>query len=158
MIIIEGMDNSGKSTLALHIARRLGLQVQESEGPPRSAQEINDRCRRYATLENTLLVRHPVVSNAIYGHFRPEGDPITADIREQFYDARHLIIYCDPVDRPLDDGHVVKDHDTPEHLALIRAQKVEIAALYRGWAIRHAHIVYRIGDDMDRIVDWAHGH
>lgn len=155
MIIIEGMDNSGKSTLARYIAERCGLRVQESEGPPRSPEEINERCRRYETLQNTLLVRHPAVSNAIYGHFRPEGDPITADIREQFYGAGHLIIYCDPVDRDLDDGHVVKDHDTPEHLAMLRAQKAEILELYRGWAVRHAHIVYRIGDDMDRVVDWA---
>ena len=158
MIIIEGMDNSGKSTLAAHIARRLGLRVQESEGPPRSAQEINERCLRYETLQNTLLVRHPAVSNAIYGHFRTEGDPISPDIRERFYAAGHLIIYCDPLDRDLNDGHVVKDHDTPEHLAMLNQQKRQITQLYRGWAVRHAHIVYRIGDDMDRIVDWAHGH
>lgn len=155
MIIIEGMDNSGKSTLALAIAKRLNMNVQESEGPPRSSQEINDRCRRYEGLQNTILVRHPVVSNAIYGQFRPEGDPILPDVRDTFYAGKHLIVYCDPLDRSLTD-HIIKDHDTPEHLAMIRERQVDIRLLYRNWAIRHAHILYRIGDDMDRVVEMVY--
>src|SRR5688500_14255581 len=125
MIIIEGMDNSGKSTLALMLARRLNYQVQESEGPPRDAREINDRCRRYSQLQNTVFVRHPVISNAIYGQFRPEGDPIEDAVRDEFYASRHLIIYCDPLDRGLLE-HVEKDHDSPQHLAMIREQQVNI--------------------------------
>jgi len=155
MIIIEGMDNSGKSTLALSLARRLHYTVQESEGPPRDAREINDRCRRYSQLQNTLFVRHPVISNSIYGQFRPEGDPIEDAVREEFYAGQHLIIYCDPLDRSLTD-HVVKDHDTPEHLAMIREQQINIRILYRNWAIRHAHVLYRIGDDMDRVCDMVY--
>src|SRR3546814_9756983 len=42
MIVIEGMDNSGKSTLAEAMASYMGLIVQESEGPPLDAREINE--------------------------------------------------------------------------------------------------------------------
>src|ERR1700759_2893092 len=73
-IIIEGHDNSGKSTLAQKLASYIGLRIQESEGPPKSAEEINARVDGYELLRDTLFVRHPVISNSIYGQFRPEGD------------------------------------------------------------------------------------
>jgi hypothetical protein len=78
VIVIEGMDNSGKSTLAESMADYMELLVQESEGPPLSDEEINARVDRYEHMEGRLFVRHPVISNAIYGLFRPEGNPITA--------------------------------------------------------------------------------
>lgn len=155
MIIIEGMDNSGKSTLAVTLALRLSYDIRESEGPPRDAREINDRCRRYSRLQNTVFVRHPVISNAIYGQFRPEGDPIEDAVRKEFYAGKHLIIYCDQMERGLL-GHDEKDHDSPEHLAMIREQQLNIRALYREWAIHHAHVLYRIGDDMDRVCDMVY--
>ena len=155
VIIIEGMDNSGKSTLARCIAQRLNFAIQESEGPPRSREEINARIRRYAYMRNVVFVRHPVISNAIYGAQRPEGDPIDPALRRKFYsDPHNLFIYCDPLERGLDD-HVVKDHDTPEHLALLEERRSILLKEYRSWAIRHAHFMYRIGDDMERVCDWV---
>lgn len=150
-IIIEGMDNSGKSTLGSAMGELLGLIVQESEGPPKSDDEINERVDLYETYEDRLFVRHPVISNAIYGKFRPEGNPITPGRQALFYEANHVLIYCDAGTRGFD-GHVLKDHDTERHQQLLNERSLDLLTEYRLWAAQHAHFVYRIGDDMDRLI------
>lgn len=152
MIVVEGMDNSGKSTLAAQLAEYMDLFVQESEGPPRSDEEINERVDRYHTMaDKYLFVRHPVISNAIYGKMRPEGNPITPGRTMIFYDAQPTLIYCDAGDRGLT-GHVEKDHDSEEHLSLVDTNYKALLEEYRLWAAQHAHFIYRIGDDMDRLI------
>jgi hypothetical protein len=37
--------------------------------------------------------------------------------------------------------------DTEEHLQQVKDNYDKVLALYRAWAIRYAHIIYRIGDD-----------
>lgn len=151
MIVIEGMDNSGKSTLARKLADYFGYDIQESEGPPKSAEEINERVDRYSRLTNVVFVRHPVSSNAIYGQMREEGDPITYGRSMTFYESRPLIIYCDAGERGLG-GHVIKESDTPEHLEKLKDNYHKLLGLYRIWAAQHAHFTYRIGDDMDQLI------
>ncbi|OXE37527.1 MAG: hypothetical protein CGW95_01025 [Phenylobacterium zucineum] len=152
-IIVEGIDNSGKSTLARLIAKRLGLLLVESEGPPKYPGEMNARVERYFSMPGPLLfVRHPCVSQVIYGKLRGEEDSISADLVREFYNQQHLFIYCDPLGRGLE-GHVVKDeHDSPAHLKAIEDKYSNLLAMYRDWAINRAHMFYRIGDSMDRVV------
>lgn len=150
-IIIEGMDNSGKSTLAQVMAEYMGLIVQESEGPPIDEDEINDRVDRYERMTDRLFVRHPVISNAIYGQVREEGDIISEGRRMLFYENKHTIIYCDAGTRGLG-AHVQKAHDTEKHLEDITNNYNKLLYLYRQWAAEHAHFVYRIGDDMDQLI------
>jgi hypothetical protein len=150
-IIIEGMDNSGKSTLAIRMAEYFELIVQESEGPPLSDEEINQRVDNYEVMEGRLFVRHPVVSNAIYGSVRKEGNPITPGRTALFYEARHTLIYCDAGQRGLG-AHVEKAHDTEKHLKDITNNYNKLLYLYRQWAAEHAHFVYRIGDDMSQFI------
>lgn len=150
-IIIEGMDNSGKSTLGAAMADYFKLLVQESEGPPLSDDEINNRVDRYEVLEDRLFVRHPVISNEIYGSVRPEGNPITPGRVALFYEARHTLIYCDAGQRGLG-SHVKKAHDTEQHLEDITNHYNKLLYLYRQWAAEHAHFIYRIGDDMDQLI------
>jgi len=157
MIVIEGMDNSGKSTLAQALADYIGLNIQESEGPPKSDDEINARVDGYATLTQTLFVRHPVISNSIYGKFRPEGDPITPGRAMLFYESKPTLIYCDAGDRGFE-GHVLKDHDTEVHQKLLATKQEELLKEYRLWAARHAHFIYRIGDDMDQLIATVYFH
>jgi hypothetical protein len=152
MIVIEGMDNSGKSTLAQEMAAYMdGLIIQESEGPPRSDEEINERVDRYQTMEQRIFVRHPVISNAIYGQVREEGNPITPGRTMLFYDARPTLIYCDAGTRGLG-AHIEKAHDTAKHLKDITDNYNKLLYLYRQWAAEYAHFVYRIGDDMDQLI------
>lgn len=155
MIVIEGMDNSGKSTLAVKLAEYMEWAIQESEGPPRSDEEINQRVDRYAALDQFIFVRHPVSSNSIYGQVRVEGDPITLDRRLAFYDAKPVLVYCDAGSRGLG-AHIIKEHDTPKHLADIETNYNKLLGLYRVWAAEHASFIYRIGDDMELTVRQIH--
>jgi hypothetical protein len=155
MIVIEGMDNSGKSTLAREMADYMDLLVQESEGPPLSDEEINERVDKYADMEDRLFVRHPVISNSIYGLFRPEGNPITPGRTMLFYEAKPILIYCDAGDRGYD-GHELKPHDTERHQKLLSENQQNLLREYRLWAAQHAHFVYRIGDDMARLISTVH--
>lgn len=150
MIVIEGMDNSGKSTLGEYLAGYLDYIVQESEGPPKSNEEINERVDRYEQMVNRVFVRHPVTSNAIYGQVRPEGDPITPGRSMLFYEQKNIIIYCDAGQRGLD-AHIQKAHDTERHIADITTNYEKLLNLYRIWAAQKADFIYRIGDDMDLI-------
>lgn len=154
MIVIEGMDNSGKSTLGVRLGNYLHYQVQESEGPPReipgytAAEEINQRVDKYAQLTNTLFVRHPVTSNAIYGQVRPEGDPISSGRRLDFYRSQPILIYCDAGERGLG-AHIEKAHDTKRHIRDITQNYQKLLQLYRLWAAEKAYFIYRIGDDVE---------
>lgn len=152
MVIIEGIDASGKSTLGKILARRLGYTLIESEGPPRYTGEINDRIKRYLSIPNALFVRHPAISQPIYERLR--GDEAMTDpylIRE-VYDQCKLFVYCDPLERGLE-GHVVKDGENPDHLAKVQSKYHVLLGMYRNWAIQHAQVFYRIGDPIGRIVD-----
>jgi len=160
-IIVEGPDNSGKSTLAKFIAGQNQL-IQESEGPPKWRGEIVERIDKYSSFpDDTIFVRHPAVSNPIYDETRPDHlkDPIPLHVLAEFYGQNNLFIYCDPLNRGMS-GHEVKGPavETEEHVHRIALHRDVIITLYRKWAIQHAHVIYRIGDDMEFVkgivYDW----
>lgn len=157
MIVIEGMDNSGKSTLAQKImefmAKDRPLTIQESEGPPKGSGEMNARVERYMGMKGTIFVRHPCVSNPLYDLVRPEEErgAIRKDLIEQFYQHRPLFIYCDPLSRGLT-NHVEKAHDDPEHIRRITEQYGVLINAYRTWAIYKAQMLYRIGDPIGPLI------
>jgi predicted HAD superfamily Cof-like phosphohydrolase len=148
-IIIEGPDASGKSTLAHYLADMFELTVQRSEGPPRHPLDIAERLERYAKLPRDIIYdRHPVVSEQIYAAVLDRPSHITPADHRAFYDADPLLIYCDPTSHR---HHVAKPHDTEDHLAAVKNSYERLVAAYRKWALSHAHVVYRVGDDMARI-------
>lgn len=154
MIIIEGMDNSGKSTLCRQISAMLPTwQIQVSEGPPKYQGEQNERVKRYlAYPKNTIYDRHPCVSQPIYGQMRTHSDSIDPALIESLYLLHPLFIYCDPGVRGMQ-GHVERTEvDTPAHVAAIHENYRELLKMYREWALQHAQIIYRIGDPMKRIL------
>ena len=155
-IVIEGLDNSGKSTLALMLARFTSFQIVESEGPPKYDGEMFERLERYAQMSSrTIFVRHPCVSQVIYGTMRGDPPCIPQTVIDRFYTRNHLFIYCDPLDRGLGD-HVIKEGvDTEAHLKAIKEQYSMLLFDYRMWAIKHAKIMYRIGDNMRDIEQLA---
>jgi deoxyadenosine/deoxycytidine kinase len=156
-IVIEGIDASGKSTLAAIIARRLALTIVESEGPPRYVGEMNHRVERYGSIPRALFVRHPCVSQPIYGKMRSDADRIDDTFLKEFYDQKHLFIYCDPLNKKLE-GHVLKSTDRPEHVDVVDKNFDRILLAYRNWAIEHAHVMYRIGDSIERVIRFCEIH
>ncbi len=153
-IVIEGPDNSGKSTLAKLLSIELGRPVYASEGPEKYQGELRERVERYRGLSNVLFDRHPCVSDIIYGAFRERRSTMAGEQETLFYASQPLMIYCDPLDRGLK-GHLEKAHDTAQHVKLIHEHHHAILDLYRTWGIQRAHIIYRIGDDPQRIVRFA---
>jgi len=155
MIIVEGVDNSGKSTLVNYLASVLDCPVQGSEGPPQYEGEMNDRLARYSHLPaNTIFDRHPIISQTIYGTMRSHHDAFQPEWLEWLYgEIKPTIIYCDPLERGLE-GHRRNTVDTDEHLKQIETGYSLLLSHYRRWALQHAHIFYRIGDDKNRILNF----
>lgn len=158
VIVIEGVDNSGKSTLANRMKDFFlpSCTIQRSEGPDKGNGEINERIRTYNVMisqsarSGTLIFdRHPCISEPIYSRYRGirqcSVDPM---LIENFYERHPLFIYC--ADRGLR-GHVEKKHDKPEHLTSIKDNHNAIVEDYMFWALSRAHIIYRVGDDMERV-------
>jgi predicted HAD superfamily Cof-like phosphohydrolase len=156
IIVIEGPDASGKSTLAKHLAHVLDRTIQPSEGPPKYPGEINERLARYSTLGDDIIYdRHPVVSEEVYAYALRRTTDVSLVTMQYFYAQRPLFIYCDPLTRDLPRTHNKKPHDTPEHLYAVHENYERLVTAYRSWALTHAHIIYRIGDDYDRIAHYV---
>lgn len=155
MIIIEGVDNAGKSVLANYIGDALGLHIQVSEGPSREPGEMNKRIRHYLDRPHLMLFdRFPAISNPLYDQATGrKPDVIDPTLIVELYARRPVIVYCDPLDRGMQGHRERAGVDTEEHLRQVHAGYEKLLLLYRAWAIRHALIVYRIGDSMARVSD-----
>jgi hypothetical protein len=144
-IVIEGPDNSGKSTLAELLSERTRMPIVPSEGPSKYPGEINERIKRYLAYQGVIFDRHPAVSDPIYNSFRRTNiTPIDQDLVQAFYSTKPYFIYCRGKGNL--DGHNVKPHDTEEHLAMLQLHQSQLCRLYDTWAHDHAHITYRMGD------------
>lgn len=154
MIVVEGLDNAGKSTLIRALKVVLPTwRIQGSEGPPKHRGESDERVTRYLQLPPTTIYdRHPCVSQPIYGQMRTHSDPISPGLISQFYSSAPTFIYCDPGGRGMK-AHVFNlEVDTEEHLNSVKKGYEALLVAYRRWAADHAFISYRIGDSVSRVV------
>jgi hypothetical protein len=154
MIVVEGVDNSGKSTLirALRVVLP-AFFLQASEGPPKYPGEQNKRVKRYLGFPNdTIYDRHPCVSQPIYGTMRMHTDAIDPALIESFYQMDPLFIYCDGGVRGMKDHVFNPEVDSIKHLTAVEENYTKLLTEYRHWAAQHAFMSYRIGDSVSRIV------
>lgn len=155
-IVIEGPDNAGKSTLAELIRVATHRLVQPSEGPEKYPGEVNDRVIRYmADYGDIIYDRHPCVSQSIYSIVKA-NTPVNEELIKAFYDSKPLIIYCRPIGKGLD-GHVIKPHDSPDFIESLETNYDKVVAEYDKWGLSHAAIIYRMGDDETRILNFIKG-
>lgn len=153
-IIIEGPDATGKSTLARFLSRKLDMPIQESEGAPKTYAEISDRVARYATLSNTIFVRHPLISNPIYDGLRHlDGKNIIGTPKVSLMQGRPIFIYAESAGSTLPRGHIPGPNDTEEHLSQIGRFYDSLCIAYGNWAKHNAHLHYKIGHDMELVAD-----
>lgn len=153
-IVVEGADGSGKSTLVDFLAQSLKWPVVHSEGPTKTADELNARAMRFLAQDRVIFDRHCIVSERVYGTMR--GNVMTKPKHEfAFHHQKNLIIYC-RFAGPLDE-HVAKEHDTREHLDMIQRNHQRILAAYDEWAFKFAHIICRKFDDHSRILKLVKG-
>lgn len=155
MIILEGIDGSGKTTLGKIIAQHFRVPFQPGEGPPRPGEDINDRIRSYMRREGLVVFdRHPVVSQSIYNMMGSNPQKVDSELYEMFHkNPRNIFIYCDPLEKGL--GNATSDHptaDTPEFIAELESKYLLLLQAYRAWGVNHAKIVYRIGDHTGDVI------
>ena len=143
ILILEGLDATGKTTFAATMAVKYGLSVQPSEGPSKHPGEIDERIQRYLLMDDVIFDRHPAVSQAIYGELRGDEIPSARWVKE-VYLSHPLIIYFDPV-IPFGAAHRPGTYDTGSHLTFITEHYDELLLSYRVWAARHAHVIFRVG-------------
>jgi len=103
MIIVEGFDNTGKTTLVKRLESTLGCTAKKSPGPKDTGIlfawvqiQLRDSYNR-----NILYDRFPVISDSVYGKHLRNRDPFrnTEDGRvlvEKVISRDPLIIWCDP--------------------------------------------------------------
>ena len=103
LIIVEGMDNSGKTTLVQRLSEDIKLLVMNNKRKPRDEAEMRDYLRLVNHVQwhfPTILDRLCTISEPIYGCLRKSGPVITparADWHLLELKAMNpLIIYCRP--------------------------------------------------------------
>lgn len=150
-IVLEGPDGGGKSTLAEKISAVTGLRVQQGSGPPRGVGEIEARMTAYLALDGVVFDRHPAVSQSVYGAMRGEGfSEEFVRLRDQFYDSGPLMVYCRSTTAS---RHVVKPGESEDHVRLLTLRYSHLVEAYDAWALKHAQLLYRIGDSVDCLVE-----
>lgn len=144
-IIIEGPDNSGKTTLCEQLSKKLMMPVFHAGGPPASNSLALKLCAEQTEFlyQNVILDRITPISRQIYeNRFR---DPELNDRLKAMLAVPYCtLIYCRPPNEKLMDmsNHEVKPHDTPEHLAYVLENHHNFIELYDRMMAGIPHVIY----------------
>lgn len=146
MIIVEGPDNSGKSTLVTTLVKDLNIRLLQSKysGPPKTAKENYHKTRDIIVkaLEypgpNTITDRLSLIGESIYGPICRGQDLWIPyfDKKMKMYSILKTInpfwIYCRPPKEVVLNmsSHQLKSYDTPEHLDEVSRNKSLILKAY----------------------------
>lgn len=132
MIVVEGFDGSGKSTLCKLLSAALKLPVETIGGPTKDVQDVI-KCldKSYAALSrDSIKDRTTYVSESVYSSL---SDPAKAamaltsinDISRITWRKRIVMVYCRPPTGFLINElalHEDKAHDPPGHMDRVRRQ------------------------------------
>ena len=146
MVIIEGPDNSGKTTLLnkLQVIHKLGYLAIPHRGPTDKYHDlyvnmeyILNRAIRSSS-KRYIVDRLPLISESIYGPLCRKRDLWVENFEDKLRFSKALttldpfIIYCRPPREKIlnMNTHQVKDYDTKEHLAQVNKQKQNIIDAY----------------------------
>lgn len=146
MIIVEGPDNSGKSTLITYLSQRFGLKKFKNirSGPPVNAADLYSRTRYMVEQciktrsNNFILDRLNLISETIYGPICRGKDLWQSiykdkqDLLTSISNMHPFYIYCrPPIEKILDmSTHQEKEYDTPEHLMKVNGELKSIIQAY----------------------------
>lgn len=150
MIILEGFDNSGKSTLA----NKLGLPVKHAGGPPKDFKQL------VANLEEQLehcgkpviLDRVTCISDQVYGN-KMFDSHLQAYLRQMLKCKNTVLVYCrPPIETILNfSDHQVKAHDTEEHLEDIKSNAIKYIDRYDQLMSTIDHVKFDYTKDGDNM-------
>ena len=142
MIIVEGPDNSGKSTLVRNLSEQLGLKVLKpnKKGPPKNQEDIYNNTKHIIAgalshvNNRTIVDRFSLIGESIYGPICRGQDLWVScfDKKMKMYSILRTIdpffIYCRPPNSVVLDmkSHELKSSDTPEHIQRVEKNKALI--------------------------------
>lgn len=145
-LVLEGPDGAGKSTLANTLAIATGMQVVQGKGPPKSREEFELRTIDYLKYFGVIFDRHPCISEPIYAKAAGRECMLRQRELNAFHSTRPFIVYVRPTSTVLPVSHECKDHETPEHVAMVEQNHAQICALYDERMLGIAHYVHRRTD------------
>ena len=131
MVVVEGMDNTGKTTLARQQANDLGGLYLNLRRKPRSVVDIAAYIQDTSPIRHQLVLdRHPVFSDFVYGPvvrgtslFTHSDARILIEMMKRVAFLPVILVYCRPPtevilgslsDRPQMDGVVQRAHQLIE--------------------------------------------
>ena len=154
MIILEGPDNSGKTTLAKYLAWELDMPYVPSEGPEKYPGEIDERILRYNKLQlPAIFDRYPIISHRIYWPiFHQKTGLVNQDLLDEWYKAQKFIIYCRAEPGRGMEGHISSSPvDQLEYIKSLGENYFKLVRAYDDWSLLESDYIYRIGSSMSRV-------
>lgn len=131
MIVLEGVDSSGKSTIAEGFRHRWGWPVERSRGAAKNPEEINNRLEEYAAMgQRVIFDRHPAISELIYGPIAQRPNWIQPIHVARFWTTPKLLIFCRPSGEIKLASQTNLGIDTPEYVAHLTATRTQLVAAY----------------------------
>lgn len=154
MIILEGMDNSGKSTLAA----KFGFEVLHPGPAPKSWAEEQTCLEEQLEKARLPIVQDRVtcISSQVYKN--RVGDRTYVEYMNQMLMTPHcILVYCRPPDSVVlnFDTHNIKAHDTPEHLKKVKDNAKRYLESYDRLMYNLPHLVYNYTKPDDSVIQTA---
>ncbi len=135
MIVVEGFDCSGKSTLVDKLQRWTGFAAKHSGGPPRDLNHTRRCLARCAGRMTQPVIQDRVthLSEGVYGMMHRPGMAALAISRLEDLRLARLLVYCRPSTATILDRlahHRLKGDDTPEHVEFVTRHAETLICLY----------------------------
>lgn len=144
-IVLEGPDNTGKTTLAKWLSARLQLPYIKSPGPIVDELDMANRMLRFMSAPATIYDRFAAISEPLFGSAYGRPSFRIDHMVELFYELEPVVIYCRSIDRTLGTHNPDSATDTPDYLAWLEVHHAALCQAYDDWARLHQVIHFAIG-------------
>lgn len=134
MIIIEGPDLAGKSTIGKRITNLTDREVHHYGGPPTNAKSINNRISHSIKHPEKIFDRHSAVSERVYGPLRGFELMEPEQLDSVLTSLNPLILFCDPgLDFLLNNIKYLKTkpHKEKEHVDKVKENYLKVYNSYQ---------------------------
>lgn len=136
MLIFEGPDNSGKSTISAYLSYELGIPLHHFGKPPKNIKELEGRIAfMFDNYDKYIFDRVPLISEQVYSILRSKN--LMSMVDEPSWHYRRLrsldplIIYCRPSNATLINiEHQRKKYDSETHLREVEKNKLGLIERY----------------------------
>lgn len=135
MIVVEGFDGSGKTTLSQLIAESIGWPVYHTGGPTRDLADVH-RCLHRSALrysEHCIQDRCTHISESVYSMMTKPDQASIALARLEAVGQAKAVIYCRPHKDVLLQSirtHAVKTHETQAHVRSVIENADALIGIY----------------------------